>query len=245
MNIQTTKTTLEKQTQKAPSTDISSFTQKFRVHFAGMMSFGRQTVSEGFFAGQALVEIKKRLPHGAWLDFLEAEGLNRETARKLRRLGSELDIAKIVQFASVEQAYKSLPPKTPNRNPPDPSDPSTAEVKGIEQETARYRAERAEAEVQTAKKGGCSRLTALSPDSPPAPPPDDNLKRSEARLAETWTFTTGIPERVLEVEAAAQRYQAGFGGRQTRQRDSLATLLVSQHYGCGVRQAALGIQDRG
>ena len=105
---------------KTQPTDISSFRQKFRVHFAGMMSYGRQTVSEGYFAGQALAEIKKRLPHGAWLDFLDAEGLNREMARKLRRLGSELEIANIVQFASIESAYKSLPPRTPNRQSPRP-----------------------------------------------------------------------------------------------------------------------------
>ena len=238
MNIQTTKTTLEKQTQKAPSTDISSFTQKFRVHFAGMMSFGRQTVSEGFFAGQALVEIKKRLPHGAWLDFLEAEGLNRETARKLRRLGSELDIAKIVQFASVEQAYKSLPPKTPNRNPPDPSDPSTAEVKEIEQETDRYRAERAEAEVQTAKRE-VARLTALSPDSPPAPPPDDNLKRAETRASETWDLLQASRKESLGRKRRLNAIKRDLADGKP------AKDILAQHYGCGVRQAALGIQDRG
>ena len=238
MNIQTTKTTLEKQTQKAPSTDISSFTQKFRVHFAGMMSFGRQTVSEGFFAGQALVEIKKRLPHGAWLDFLEAEGLNRETARKLRRLGSELEIAKIVQFASIEQAFKSLPPKTPNRNPPDPSDPTKAEIKEIERETDRFRAERSEAEVITAHKE-IKRLTALAPDAPPAPPPDDALKRAEAKLAETWTL-------LQATRRESMKWKRRLGAIKRDLADGKpAKDILAQHYGCGVRQAALGIQDRG
>ena len=138
MNIQTNKTTLEKSTQKAPSTDIKKFQRDFRVHYAEFLGHGRKTVSEGFFAGQALAEIKDRLPHGAWLDFLETEGLNRETARKLRRLGRELDIAKIVQFASIEAAFKSLPAKTLNRPAVDPSEPSKAEVKEIENERWRY-----------------------------------------------------------------------------------------------------------
>ena len=163
MNIQTNKTTLEKSTQKAPSTNINDYKQKFRVHFAEMVGYGRIKPfrSRDITQAKPLLEIKSRLPHGSWLEFLEDEGLNRETARKLRRLGSELEIAKILRFASIEQGLQVPSPRRPPiAIPPDPSDPSTAEVKEIEQETDRYRAERAEAEVQTARKGGCS------PDGP-------------------------------------------------------------------------------
>ena len=238
MNIQTNKTTLEKSTQKAPSTNINDYKQKFRVHFAEMVGYGRKTVSEGFFAGQALAEIRKRLPHGAWLEFLEDEGLNRETARKLRRLGSELEIAKIVQFASIEQAFKSLPAKTTNRNPPDPSEPTKAEEKEIEQETDRYRAERAEAEVQTARKE-VARLTALSPDSAPAPPPDDNLKRAETRASETWDLLQASRKESLRRKRLLNVIKRDLADGKP------AKDILLQHYGCGVRQAALGIQDRG
>ena len=178
------------------------------------------------------------MPHGTWLEFLEDEGLNRETARKLRRLGSELEIAKIVQFASIEQAYKSLPAKTPNRNPPDPSDPSTAEVKGIEQETDRYRAERAEAEVQTARKE-VARLTALAPDAPPAPPPDDALERANARASDNWELLEKSRKETLKFKRRLNAIKRDLADGKP------AKDILLQHYGCGVRQAALGIQDRG
>ena len=237
MNVQTSKNPPEKSTQKTSSDSLDDYKQAFRVHFAGMCTYGRKTVSEGFFAGQALAEIRKRLPHGTWLEFLEDEGLNREMARKLRRLGSELQIAGIAQFASIEAAYKSLPSKTPNRNPPDPSDPSKAEIKEIERETDRYRAERSEAEVMTAHKE-IARLTALAPNAGPAPPPDDSLEREVKRSSDTWSLLEASRRETKKLKrrlSAIKRDMAD--GKPVKD-------ILAEHFGRAV-QTALGVQDRG
>ena len=132
---------------KTTTPDIKEYKQKFRVHFAEMVGYGRKTVSEGWFAGEALNKIKARLPHGAFRLFLEAEGVNRETGRRLMRLHRGVQIAKLVSFASVDAALKSIPSKVSNPYDETSREPTAAEIDAIEAEQWRARAERSEAEA--------------------------------------------------------------------------------------------------
>ena len=225
-----------------PPVEIKILKQKVSEHFADFKTLLRRSVSAAWFVGEALNEIKARVHHGAWRLFLEAEGVNRETARNFMRLAREVEMTKVMSFGSVDAALKSIPAKVPSRPAADPDEPDKEAMEGIVQEAERYRADVAEAEVQTAHKE-VARLTALLPDAPPAPPPDADLKRSEARLAETQTML-----QTARRESMKWKRRNSAIKRDLVDGKSVDEILL-QHFACvregAETQAVLGVHGQG
>ena len=151
MSVKNNPQTPSPSTTKTLSTDINAFKQKFRVHHAEYVCFGRKTVHEAWFAGEALNAIKDRLPHGEFRLFLETEGVNRETARRLMLLARETEMAKLLSFGSVDAALKSLSANTPNLLALSQSEPSRAGEKEVVREINLAFARFAESEVEVGK----------------------------------------------------------------------------------------------
>ena len=229
-------------TTKTPPVDIEILKQKFAVHFAEYITLGRQTVHAAWLAGEALCAVKAELPHGSFRLYLENQGVNRTTAGNLMRLAREIQMAKLLSFGSVDAALKSIPAKASSRPAVDPDEPSKEEIAGIEQEADRYRADVAEAEVQTARKE-IVRLTALSPDAPPAPPPDDDLKQANARASDNWELLEKSRK-----ESLGRKRRLNAIKRDLVDGKSADDILL-KHFACiregAEQQAALGVEDRG
>ena len=60
---------------------------------------------------------------------------------------ARIQIPQIGEFETIDSALKSLPKKAPKKRDPEPEEPSREEVVEIEEETDRFRAERAESET--------------------------------------------------------------------------------------------------
>ena len=104
------------------------------------------TVELAWTAGRALTDIKSRLGHGQWLDWLETEGVSRRTASRYLSL-AKIQMGQNGPFETIDSALQSLPSKAPKKRNPEPEEPSSEEVLEIEVETDRVRAERAESET--------------------------------------------------------------------------------------------------
>ena len=125
---------------------LGDLEKEFRVTYAEVTRLGRMTVELAWTAGRALTDIKSRLGHGSWMDFLEAEGISKGTSHRLMNL-ARLQIPQIGEFETIDSALKSLPKKAQKKRDPEPEELSSEEVVEIEAETDRVRAERAEGEV--------------------------------------------------------------------------------------------------
>ena len=88
--------------------------------------FARRSVIEAYYAGKILASAKAELAHGNFRQWLENNGINRETARRFMKL-ADLKIANIVSFDTIDAALKSLP-KPQKADNPDPPEVSTAET---------------------------------------------------------------------------------------------------------------------
>ena len=172
---------------------LDDLEKEFRVTYAEVKKMGRMTVELAWTAGRALTDIKSRLGHGSWMDFLETEGISPSTALRLMRL-AHIQIRQIGEFETIDSALKSLPQKVPKKRDPEPEEPSSEEVLEIEAETDRVRAERAEVEVvqvreELEKTKG--QLAAADPVDHAASQDKENqtelsLMREKKRAAETY-----------------------------------------------------------
>lgn len=217
-------------TTKTPPVEIKVLKQKVREHFAEFSTLMRRSVSAAWFAGEALNEIKERIERGEWRIFLETEGISIGVARRLMALNRGLPIVRIGLFASVDAALLSIPAKVPTSPPVDPSEPTKEEIKEFEQEQVLHRVEHSEAELGLAR-AEIVRLTALSPDADPSPPPDDALERANARASETWTLleTERKENRKLKRRLSAIK-NAMSDGKPVDE-------ILALHYGCKVKGA--------
>ena len=227
--------TPSKSIQKTHSTD--DFKQKFRVHFAALQTLRRRGVGEAWGVGQALHEIKARLPHGEFRAFLEAEGIARETAARFMRLSKGVSMTQIGTFDSMDAALKSIPSKVSSRPAVDTFEPSKAEIKEIEQEQDRHRAELSEAELDSAHKE-IKRLQALSPQAGPAPPPDDSLEREVKKSSETWSLLETSRRETKRLKRKLSAIKSDLAD------DKPSADILAKHYGVAF-QTGIGIEDRG
>ena len=88
--------------------------------------FARRSVIEAYYGGKILASAKAELKHGNFRQWLENNGINRETARRFMKL-ADLKIANIVSSDTIDAALKSLP-KPQKADNPDPPEVSTAET---------------------------------------------------------------------------------------------------------------------
>ena len=126
--------------------------KRFREHWHDLRKLGRQTVEAAWCVGSALVEIKAEKQHGEWYSWLEQEGVNRETARRLMLL-SEIQIAQVELFDNVDAALKSLPKpeskeKKKKKEEKAADEPSKKEQEKINREEDKERLEIAEKKVE-------------------------------------------------------------------------------------------------
>ena len=112
----------------------------------------------------------------------------------------------------------------------------------IEEETGRYRAERAEADLDSSHQE-VARLTALLPDAPPAPPPDDDLKRANARASDNWELLEKSRKEALKWKRRNSAIK-----RDLVDGKSVDDILL-KHFACvregAETQAALGVHGQG
>ena len=88
--------------------------------------FARRSVIEAYYAGKILASAKAELAHGNFRQWLENNGINRETARRFMKL-AELQRTQIMSFDTISAALKSLP-KPQKADNPDPTGVSTVET---------------------------------------------------------------------------------------------------------------------
>ena len=88
--------------------------------------FARRSVIEAYYAGKILASAKAELKHGNFRQWLENNGINRETARRFMRL-ADLEMTQIVSFDTMDAALKFLP-KPQKADNPDPPEVSTVET---------------------------------------------------------------------------------------------------------------------
>ena len=87
---------------------LADLETEFRVSYAEVQKLGRMTVELAWTAGRALTDIKSRLGHGQWLDWLDTEGLSRRTASKYLSL-SKIQMGTNGPFETIDSALQSLP----------------------------------------------------------------------------------------------------------------------------------------
>lgn len=98
--------------QNQPTTDTLDGWQEFALYHQQQADrCSQQAIEHAWHAGAGLAQVKKRLPHGRWYDWLEANGIGRETARQWMRFAAEVEIASGLRFTSITEALRSLPPK--------------------------------------------------------------------------------------------------------------------------------------
>lgn len=192
----------------------------FRKHWAEARSLARRSVESAWHAGQLLGEIKARLPHGDWMQWLTDEGVSESTARRIRKLAS-LPRHTLSDFDSVSAALKALPAPEIGHTPPPPSGtrPPPASAGPV--------AEGATDTTQPETAG---------PDAPPpAPLPDGETMRqiehetTRERLTEAEWEITDLRER-----AAMQSEGQPEGGEPEGQhhpalRERLSALETDYH----------------
>ena len=69
----------------------------------------RRSVIEAYYAGCLLRSVKADLEHGNFRQWLDNNGINRETARRFMKL-ADLQMTQIVSFDTVSAALKALKP---------------------------------------------------------------------------------------------------------------------------------------
>ena len=88
---------------------LAEMVDDFRIHWDTMHKMARRTVEEAHAAGAKLINIKQRLPHGRWMEWLKEEGVHRDMARRLMVV-AKIEITQLAQFDTVSDALKSLRP---------------------------------------------------------------------------------------------------------------------------------------
>ena len=86
---------------------LADLQSAFRERWQASNALARRTVEEAHAAGTMLVEIKARLPHGEWLPWLEAEGIQDRTARRMMQIAS-LKSDKLSDLFTFDAALKSI-----------------------------------------------------------------------------------------------------------------------------------------
>ena len=128
----------------------------WRMLWAEATSLGRQTIEAIWHAGRALAEVRVPIPHGQWLPWLEAEGISKDTARRLLLI-AELEIAQLAQFDTMTAALssikeqRSLPLGDNDTQQPEIVDDEPPAPRVDEHETLQMRAEEAERRANQAE----------------------------------------------------------------------------------------------
>lgn len=167
----------------------------FRSNWWDARTLARRSVEAAWRAGEALAELKSRLPHGDWMRWLETEAVTESTSRRLRRLAT-VPLEQLVEFDTVSAALKSLPAPTP----PAPERRGSPEGPSLPDGTAE------------AAGGGEEGRLAPPVDPPPAALPD---RQTESEI-EREVLQRRVDEADSEIadlrERAAIQGEAGEGG---------------------------------
>ena len=115
MNHQVTFPTPDSQEPTLLPTPLSDLQDTFRHRFHSGNKRAKLTLADWWHAGAALVQIKAKLPHGAFVAFLADEGVPRTTAHRLMKLANA-DLASLSDFASITAVLASM--KTDQQLPP-------------------------------------------------------------------------------------------------------------------------------
>ena len=97
--------------------------------------YRRKTMKEAWHCGRALCEVRGKLPHGEWREWLESVGIPKSTAYLWMRFSKNCELSKIGQFNSMNQALKALQPapKEPARKV-EPDVETKGEASSVEKE---------------------------------------------------------------------------------------------------------------
>ncbi len=84
---------------------ITALWQEAEQHLREFERLARRTVEEAWLAGDALLQIKEQLPHGAWTPALKERGIAPASVRRFIQLRKQYpQIAQIERFGSVSAA---------------------------------------------------------------------------------------------------------------------------------------------
>ena len=85
--------------------ELTALWQEAEQHLREFERLARRTVEEAWLAGDALLQIKEQLPHGAWTPALQERGIAPSSARRFIQLRKQYpQIAQIERFGSVSAA---------------------------------------------------------------------------------------------------------------------------------------------
>ena len=108
---------------KADDPDLREAQDRAVKHWKSSGRLARRTLEEAWRCGQALAEVREKLPHGGWMAWLHDVDIRHETVRRLIRLSEAYEIPQLGEFGSVSEALKGLPPA--RRKQSDPGAPVT------------------------------------------------------------------------------------------------------------------------
>ena len=117
------------ETVNTENADLSEAQSRAIGHWESAHEYRRKTIKEAWNCGQALCEVKEKLPRGEWRKWLESVGIPKSTAYLWIRFSNNCKLSKIGQFNSVNQALKALPPDGSKRKEPEEVEPDV-ETKG-------------------------------------------------------------------------------------------------------------------
>ena len=117
---------LESRLSELETLTLPEKTEEAKAVISEAYRLARRSVTEAYYAGKILVSVKAELKHGNFRQWLENNGINRETARRFMRL-ADLEMTQVVSFNSVDAALKSLP-RPQRAEISDPADVSTVET---------------------------------------------------------------------------------------------------------------------
>ena len=90
---------------------LDGLEQEFTSLYAAFCGLARRTVEAAWQLGGILTEIKSLLHHGAWLPWLEKQGVEPRTAQRFLGLHNAYpEIRQLVVFENVDSALKALAP---------------------------------------------------------------------------------------------------------------------------------------
>lgn len=106
---------------------ITALWQEAEAHLREFERLARRTVEEAWLAGDALLRIKEKLPHGDWTPALKERGIAPASARRFIQLRKQYSqIAQIERFGSVSAALTDKNSEKTGRDSSDKTHPETA-----------------------------------------------------------------------------------------------------------------------